>query len=204
MAGGAVFPNIAVKAVGNQLVVLSADGSPLPAIGPDPHDPLAYLLGITTGRQAIVSLDSGAPFGPACDLSRTTVVGQSNVREINASEVIFTDVVRSERTQAGCMRFSYFPPGSRAPRAFHCQPSDMMDATLQALVEPLFTSLGYGTPAYGQLDLLCAAEIRTGAEDGSEMGAYCSLKQPQRESGLLLRLDEYMPVGREARLIYVN
>ena len=43
-----------------------------------------------------------------------------------------------------------------------------------------------------------------GAEDGSEMGAFCVLKQAQRESNLRLRLDEYLPVGLEAGIIYVT
>ena len=41
-------------------------------------------------------------------------------------------------------------------------------------------------------------QIRAGAEDGSEMGAFSMLKQPQRESNLAIRLDEYLPVGLEA------
>lgn len=203
-AGGGLWPSVIVQSTGDRLMVLSPDDSPLPLLTADPGDPLAYLLGITTARQAIVALDLGSPFGPDSDLSRTTVVGESNVRELNASEVIFTDIVRSERTQAGCVRFSYVRPGSRTPRTFHCQPQDDMDATLTALVEPVFKSLRYGEPAYGQLDLVCAPEITTGAENGSEMGAYSSLEQPQRESGLLLRLQEYLPVGRQAGLIYVN
>jgi hypothetical protein len=48
------------------------------------------------------------------------------------------------------------------------------------------------------------AEIATGAEDGSEMGAYCHLKQPQREANLRLRLEEYLPFGLEAGIIYVT
>ena len=36
------------------------------------------------------------------------------------------------------------------------------------------------------------------------MGAFCVLKQPQRESNLRLRLDEYLPVGLEAGLIDVT
>ena len=45
----------------------------------------------------------------------------------------------------------------------------------------------------------CPVQIRTGAEDGSEMGAFCVLKQPQRESNLRIRLDEYLPVGSRGR-----
>ena len=62
----------------------------------------------------------------------------------------------------------------------------------------------YGRPEYCQLSPSCPLEIRTGAEDGSEMGAYCHLKQPQRESNLRIRLDEYLPFGLDAGLIYVT
>jgi len=56
------------------------------------------------------------------------------------------------------------------------------------------------------IDLLDSrrTDLRTGAEDGSEMGAYCHLKQPQRESNLRIRLDEYLPFGLDAGLIYVT
>jgi hypothetical protein len=33
------------------------------------------------------------------------------------------------------------------------------------------------------------------------MGAFCHLKQPQRESNLQIRLEEYLPFGLEAGLI---
>ena len=69
---------------------------------------------------------------------------------------------------------------------------------------PSFVATQYGRPAYCQLRLRRPAEIRTGAEDGSEMGVYCQLKQPQRESNLRIRLDEYLPFGLEAGLIYVT
>lgn len=199
---GAGLSAVAVQAVGNQLLVVSGDGAPLPAFVGDSTADLPYRLGITPTRPAIASHDG--PYGPRAQIERTTVVGETYVREVNASEVIFSGSVQAERTQAGCMRFSYVPVGSRTPRKFHCQPQDDTDDTLAALVRPVFESLRYGDPAYGQLDLVCAAEIRLGAEDGSEMGAYSSLKQPQRESGLLLRLQEYLPVARQPGLVYVN
>ena len=49
-------------------------------------------------------------------------------------------------------------------------------------VKPEYTAEAYGQPAYLQLSLRGPARSRTGAGDGSEMGAYCHLKQPQRES----------------------
>ena len=36
------------------------------------------------------------------------------------------------------------------------------------------------------------------------MGAYCHLKQPQRERNLRTRLEEYLPFGLDYGLIYVT
>ena len=69
---------------------------------------------------------------------------------------------------------------------------------------PAFTSPDYGHYAFSQLDLGCPVQIRTGSEDGAEMGAFCLLKQPHRESNLCMRLDEYLPVGLEAGIIYIT
>ena len=69
---------------------------------------------------------------------------------------------------------------------------------------PSFTTTRYGQPAFAQLRLSCPVEIRTGAEDGSEMGAFCHLKQPQRESNLRVRLKEYLPFGLDPAVVYVT
>ena len=67
---------------------------------------------------------------------------------------------------------------------------------------PLFTSLSYGHPGYGQLLRRCAIEIREGADDEAEMGAFHDLFQPQRETNLRVRLDEYLRFGLEAGVFY--
>ena len=69
---------------------------------------------------------------------------------------------------------------------------------------PRFTDTRYGRPAYAQLGLDCASEITKGAQDGSEMGAFSSLEQPQRETNLRVRLEEYLPFGLEPGLVYVT
>ena len=60
-----------------------------------------------------------------------------------------------------------------------------------------------GRPA-GILDVQDILEIRTGAEDGSEMGAFGFLKQPQREAGLRRRLQEHVPFGMDIGLFCVT
>jgi hypothetical protein len=73
-----------------------------------------------------------------------------------------------------------------------------------ARVRPHFTSVRYGNPAYAQLSGWCAPEIRRGADDESEMGAFHDLFEPQRESNLRQRLAEFSPAACDADVIFVN
>lgn len=161
-------------------------------------------------RFALTGPDHG--FGPPTTLERTTIFGVVHVKELAlASEVIFSDPVVADRRQAGCVRLSYVPETSQTPRRYRCQPDLALEGVpdshrdiIRARLTPAFTSVHYGHPAYAQLSRTCALEIRTGAEDGSEMGAFNHLKQPQREANLRLRLQEYLPFGLEPGLIYVT
>ena len=170
----------------------------------------------------------GDPSGPPAWLERVTIFGTSRVRELLlASEVIFTGAVLSRRRQEGCVRFSFLAVGSKTPRRYRCQPdlgialrteeaerkkgskltpleSKDLREEVQGWLVPSFTSDRYGQPAYAQLHLACPRQIATGAEDGSEMGAFCHLKQPQREANLRLRLEEYLPFGLEPGILYVT
>jgi hypothetical protein len=195
---------------------------------PDHAEGIAALDSIIDGVDidAIAGLADGEP-GAALRSERTTIRGRTLVRQIDlATETIFDGHVEAQRTQTGCVRFSYVPPGSRTPRRYRCQP-DLADrkaieaeearvgpltpAQKQAVrdlvhlrVKPEYTAEAYGQPAYLQLSLRGPEEIAKGAGDGSEMGAYCHLKQPQREANLRVRLKEYLPFGLEYGLIYVT
>lgn len=186
---------------------------------PDPGDPAPDPLPDPPRRLAI-----GAPDGPGplTTLERVTVLGEVHVEVLEmASEVVFTGAVRAERRQQGCVRFSYVDDErSFTPRRFRCQPDLALEtrrksagvaalapaeaALIRSRMRPDFTSTRFGDPGYGQLALHTAPEVRTGSEDGAEMGVFESLKQPQRETNLRTRLDEYMPFGLEAGLIYVT
>ena len=150
--------------------------------------------------------------GATTDIQTSTILGPSSMRSLNASECIFADPVLVERRQIGCIRFSYVPEGSRTPRCHRCQPDLALQAaadpdqqaSIRKRLTPQFTSTAYGDPAYAQLGLTCALEISTGAEDGSEMGVFSHLKQPQREINLHTALDEYLRFGLEAGIFYVT
>lgn len=89
-------------------------------------------------------------------------------------------------------------PGDDRPERHRSRPgSHARDACLHQ--HPLCC-----TPAYGQLTRGTAPEIRTGADNGAEMGVWNLLQQPQREANLLLALDEYLRYGLEAAPIFVN
>jgi hypothetical protein len=75
---------------------------------------------------------------------------------------------------------------------------------LMERLQPAFTSTRYGDPGYAQLSPSCARELRTGAEDGAEMGTFNGLKQPQREADLQANLDEYLRFGLESGIFYIT
>ena len=109
--------------------------------------------------------------------------------------------VIAQRRQEGCVRFSFVPLDAHTPRRHRCQPERAADALA---VRPQFTSLRWGDPGYGQLSVHCAPQIRTGADDEAEMGVFHGLFQPQRETNLRVRLDEYLRFGLEAGIFYVT
>ena len=66
---------------------------------------------------------------------------------------------------------------------------------------PRFASRRYAAPAYCQLAHECPRSIRTGAEDGGEMGAFHDRYEPQREALLRRRLEEFIPATMTAEVV---
>ncbi len=131
--------------------------------------------------------------------------------------------IRALRRQEGCMRFSWVPQDAITPRRYRCQPQLAIDQAItiaeaggpitQAMrnlitrritrwLRPSFTALSASHPAYVQLRQAAPLEVRTGASDESEMGAYHLLFAPQRETNLRIRLEEYLRFGLEAGIFY--
>lgn len=152
---------------------------------------------------------------------RTTVFGIVDIHAIELAEnCIFMDCLDVARRQLGCVRFSYVQQHCRTPRRYRCQPDlvtqaikdTVADPAKQAAliaselirVRPQFTSVRYGKPEYAQLAHTCAKEIRKGADDESEMGAFHDLYRPQREANLLQRLEEFVPAGMDVGLLYAD
>jgi hypothetical protein len=193
---------------------------------PDHAREIYILDSIVDGAGIDAVAGVGAVDAPASPLhvERSTLRGGVRARQIElATETIFDGPVDAERIQVGCVRFSYVMPGSRTPRRYRCQPDLAEQAALDLAAQsgplspadmarirdevrlrlvPVYTDSRYGEPAYLQLALTGPGEIATGAEDGSEMGVYSHLKQPQREANLRQRLKEYAPFGLDCGLVY--
>jgi hypothetical protein len=150
-------------------------------------------------QAAYAAPGAGTP-GPGGPLATdaVTLIGTASCSRLEGSNSIFLGRLQVTRRQEGCVRFSYLPLGSSAPRRYRCQP----DPGQAQVNNPRFTSLRYGAPEYCQLTSRTSSAIRTGADDESEMGVYHFLYQPQRESNLTARLQEYLRVGLEAGAFY--
>jgi hypothetical protein len=143
---------------------------------------------------------NGTDAGGTLQIADVTVIGTVHTFELKlVSNSIFMSDVRSEKKQSGCVRFCYLPLTSIVPRRYRCHPEEKSD---ELRVRPQFTSLRYSDPGYGQLALRTAPEIRKGADDEAEMGAFHELYEPQRETNLRIRLDEYLRFGLEAGVFY--
>ncbi len=120
-------------------------------------------------------------------MNRVTVFGTMSVHRLRASEILVTGNIDVEDTQQGCFRFSAAPKTSRIPRPYHSV----------GITEwkHYFTSCRFGDPGYAQLSEAAPEDILRGAENGSEIGAFCSLINPIKLDGLRTKIEEYMPFG---------
>ncbi|HUW53026.1 MAG TPA: hypothetical protein VMV99_06385 [Rhodanobacter sp.] len=189
--------------------------SPLRRGDPPPLELCDSILDATgPDRVALGAPDEAVAYVEA-SFRRCTVIGEVQAHGIAlAEDAIFASALRVLRRQHGCVRFCYVPDGSRTPRRFHCQPDLALaavaagDAAARARerlrVVPQFDSLRYPAPHYLRLADSCCGEIRGGASDRAAMGVYHDLYEPQREANLAARLDEYVPAGTDAGILFAS
>lgn len=175
---------------------------------------------------ALAASEGGDAAG-AVEIARTTVFGRLLVREIVLAEnSIFTGDVTSELKQHGCVRFCYLTQASRVPSRYHCQPDlaiqraveearrhqpgldaaaqEALASDIRSWLKPDFTDQHWSQPGYAQLHGSSPLEIRSGSDDGAEMGAFHDLYQIRRDINLRARLDEYLRFGLEAGVFYAT
>jgi hypothetical protein len=148
---------------------------------------------VQAARPQVHALEMGS--GEAA-LERSTILGTSRLHRLDASECILHDVATVDDTQHGCVRFTAWPAGSVLPRKYR-----------SVSIRPrasLFAALDFGAPAFAQLVATASEAITAGAEDGAEMGAFAREKSAIKERSLLIKYQEYLPLGLEPVIVHVT
>jgi hypothetical protein len=124
------------------------------------------------------------------------VLGPSAIHRLDASECIFDDVTIAEDHQHGCVRFCAIAEGSKLHAPYRCVTVSPRG--------PVFVSRRFGEPSYARLLRLAdnaivnpqpGDTILGGAQNESEMGAYQSEGVSLKKRGLVLKFEEYAPLG---------
>jgi hypothetical protein len=130
-------------------------------------------------------------------LKRVTVLGDINVNRLYASELFLDGDISVADNQRSCLRFSAIPEGAVGAHGIRRVRVTEMEAPWRMLV-----SRRFGDPGYCQLAEAAPEEIRRGAENRSEVGAFSSLLNPIKLADLKAKVAEYAPFGLVAQ--YIN
>lgn len=117
-------------------------------------------------------------------LDHVTVLGSVQADTVHVSNSILFGSVAVANAADSCVRYSRHPKNPPAFRRFHCTSAF-----------PIFSSLRFGHPGYARLTPNTAQAIRSGGEDGGEMGAFYLAGIPWREQNTVSKLNEYLPAG---------
>jgi hypothetical protein len=153
------------------------------------------------------------------EIARSTLFGAARGRTLEAENSIFRGLVEIARRQEGCVRYCHVPPASRTPGRFRCSPDLALADEHQALgrsltpaerslvlarTAPQFASSAFNTDGFGHLGPTCPVEVAEGAENGAAMGAGFRHGEPARRANLRDVLEEYLPFGLTAGVIFAT
>jgi hypothetical protein len=127
-------------------------------------------------------------------LRGVTVIGDVKVDRLTADNCIVLGAAFVVDAQNSCMRFSAASLDEPSwkerslPSLYHVPKLGRIERTY-------FSSLRFGDPEYCQLSALAPDALHSGANGGSEMGAFYFLKRPVRLASVLAKIEEFAPVG---------
>ena len=149
-----------------------------------------------------------------CRLEYCTVLTSTNSKYLQASDCIFIGNISDDDggiPVTGCIRYSRIPETFVAP-ALNVHANYQGTNTREI---PVFSQFNYcvdddytintaqfGEPGCGVLNPATPDEIRFGAEDGGEMGAFHHKYYTLKTEAMLEKMREFLPVGIEPALVH--
>lgn len=130
----------------------------------------------------------------ALSMARCTVIGPAidalrlDVEKLDATDTLIAARADVTDLQHGCFRFSARGTGSRVPHPYESHELDDL--------QRVFASRRFGDPHHATLSPRAPAELMTGSEEGSEIGAFCAERNPIKQQSIAIKVDEYAPFGR--------
>jgi hypothetical protein len=155
-------------------------------------------------------------------LANVTVLGTTEVKSLEATNVLFTGRVVAKRTQFGCLRYCRVPNlfdamnPSLVPRRFRCLPdlaraaaerakggqlSDGERQMADQSVLPMFLDVGLDEPTLAMLSPHVSDLLTEGGEGGAEIGAFAQTAAGLRLANIERLFAEVLPFGLEAGVI---
>ena len=147
------------------------------------------------------------PANVVLGLNQCTVLGSLSVRAVDSvRNCLVTGSLECAHRQGGTVEHTYLGQPSRTPRRVHCQPDDALlrgaasfppvaEETVLVRLVPSFDSTDLGHAAYARMTLDAPVELRTGAEDGGELGALHDQWEAARAALLRRHLAALAPAG---------
>jgi hypothetical protein len=120
----------------------------------------------------------------AVSMEHVTVIGATRAGALDASNSILLGAFSVADVPGSCLRYSRHEKNPPAVRRFRC-----------TTAFPIFASLRFQHPGYVHVTPNSASALRSGAEDGAEMGAFYQAGIPWREQNVESKLNEYIPAG---------
>jgi hypothetical protein len=131
-------------------------------------------------------------------LSGVTVFGDVQAERIFATNSLVMGELFAIDSQNSCFRFGAARPGDedRLPQTF---PPRSVSLDIRPFY---FVSMRFGDPGYAALSAAAPEALFSGAEDGSEIGAFSFLRRPIRMNSVATKVDEFKPIAVMPQFIF--
>lgn len=142
--------------------------------------------------EAAAGLDAVVADAAVLSATRCTLLGGLRAQQASLSNTLLLGALTLAEPLQGCLRYSRLPADFTGA-AFAC-----------TTAQPIFVTLRPGASGWAALHPNADAALRSGGEEGGEIGAMALAGLPWRAAGALQRLQEYTPAGLLPALAWVT